>query len=426
MEDAGPVRKNGFELPFHPFQMLSWVVFGSDCACFCVFALPLVGTLPMQVCVGSCFACSVFVLVFFTVKTTRCNPADPNVGKQQSDFADVDTDMMPYCTTCNVPVSERCKHCCACNKCVDVFDHHCHWLNNCIGAANYKSYLVVITSCAIMIGIVLGTFVYLLLESFLNEDAFGERVQKVQYIRNVPKVALSVILIALTLINGPLFVFDLQLVVMHAFLASQNLTTYEYIMKKRSMDEESEENEVCEGDKEESSKAGKPTRSRIRTLPSCLDWIVFARCGKRRRRKRTDSIQRIATPNADVVVCGEPCDERKGEHNLATIADGTPSPPGFTTEATRTDSEVTASFGKSVVDDQEVSPEKCVKTHAFSEQQQEEPTLVSPFEQSLTDDQEDQRAVHQGTMVAEGRSPVHESEVVRPTLTCSCEPTIEK
>ena len=45
MVERVAVRRNGFERPFHHFQVLSWVVFGSDVVLFCLFCVPLVDTI---------------------------------------------------------------------------------------------------------------------------------------------------------------------------------------------------------------------------------------------------------------------------------------------------------------------------------------------------------------------------------------------
>eukprot|EP00408_Alexandrium_pacificum_P060923 CAMPEP_0171158668 /NCGR_PEP_ID=MMETSP0790-20130122/2631_1 /TAXON_ID=2925 /ORGANISM="Alexandrium catenella, Strain OF101" /LENGTH=163 /DNA_ID=CAMNT_0011623119 /DNA_START=215 /DNA_END=703 /DNA_ORIENTATION=- len=79
------------------------------------------------------------------------------------------------------------------------------------------------------------------------------------------------------------------------------------------------------------SKAGKNMSQRIRTLPSCMDWIVFSRCGPKRKTKRKNSIERIATK-------AEPVDEEAGKAGLgekgtSRPVDASPSPPGSTVDA---------------------------------------------------------------------------------------------
>jgi len=168
------------------------------------------------------------------------------------------------------------------------------WLNNCIGAANYRSFTVVITSVAVMLGIIVSTCVYLLVDYFIDEDNFGSKLDSVTFFEKAPKETFLGLLIVMTMVNLPLFVLDMQLVVLHAFLSSQHLTTYEYIMNKRSMEEEGGDDEDDERNDEQrtESKVNNAFTRRIKTLPRCMDWIAFARCG-RGRRKNKNHIERI-------------------------------------------------------------------------------------------------------------------------------------
>jgi hypothetical protein len=275
--DGPTVRTHGFQRPFHPLQVLSWVVFGTDVFVYAVFALPLVETVGAKVVVALCYIVSVIVVVIATAKATSCDPADPHVLSQEIADKAEDVDTMPFCTMCNVPVHPRSKHCRACNKCVSTFDHHCMWLNNCIGADNYRAFFVTILSVAIMIGIILGTTLYLMIDYFANENGFDDRRESSSLHKQFPREFYLGLFVVLIAVNGPLYLLDMQLVLLHTFLASQNMTTYEYIMNKRS---------------NENDQASGGLGRRFRTLPSCMDWIVFSRCGQKRRKKKGD-IERI-------------------------------------------------------------------------------------------------------------------------------------
>eukprot|EP00416_Gambierdiscus_australes_P045989 CAMPEP_0171107776 /NCGR_PEP_ID=MMETSP0766_2-20121228/67540_1 /TAXON_ID=439317 /ORGANISM="Gambierdiscus australes, Strain CAWD 149" /LENGTH=345 /DNA_ID=CAMNT_0011569167 /DNA_START=103 /DNA_END=1138 /DNA_ORIENTATION=+ len=284
MDDGTKVRTNGFERPFHPLQVLSWVVFGSDVLIYLVFCLPLIDTVGAKVLVALVYTASVVTLVFFTVKATSCDPADPHVHMDSSQVKAEDMQTMPYCTVCNVPVHSRSKHCRACNKCVSVFDHHCMWLNNCIGAANYRAFFTTVCSVAVMIGIVLGTCVYLLIDYFAGQDGFQDRAQSMAFYRSFPVEFFLGLLLTMMFVNVPLFVLDMQLVLLHLFLMSQHLTTYEYIVNKRQ-----------QGSDETRMKFGQ----RIKTLPHCMDWIVFSRCGQRRKKKKRNADAEAMTTQGD-------------------------------------------------------------------------------------------------------------------------------
>lgn len=193
---------------------------------------------------------------------------------------------MPFCTMCDVPVFSRSKHCRACSKCVDVFDHHCMWLNNCVGGQNYRAFFVTVSAVAAMIGIILCTCLYLLVDVFTNTTEFERRIRDVAFMEILPMEFFMALLVAMICVNGPLFLLDFQLVILHIFLSSQQLTTYEYIMSKRGQmeGEEGDASAIGESPKDEAG-AGQPERKAVRTLPHWMDWIIFSRCGRRRRPK---------------------------------------------------------------------------------------------------------------------------------------------
>lgn len=278
------MRAHGFELSLHPFQVASWVVFGVDVLIFAIIAIPQVSTLGAQIAVAVLYVASVATLVAATVRATACNPVDPRVvSAELQQPSDDDFDCSWHCNMCDCYVNPRSKHCRICNKCVDVFDHHCMWLNNCIGKKNYSAFVVTITSVAVMLAIVLGSVVYLITDYFVNPEAFQQRL-RLHPITNLPKEAMLGLILALIAINGPLFMLDLQLVLLHVFLWSQNLTTFDYIMHKRSQQDERQSG----GQSEEGG-----IRRRMKTLPRCMDWIVFCRCGQRRKKPNKMSIQPI-------------------------------------------------------------------------------------------------------------------------------------
>lgn len=288
------MRSHGFSPPFHPLQVVSWFVFGGDVVIFAIVGLPQVETVGGKIVASILYLASVTALVAATFKATACNPVDPHVLVQEDiDPTEADLDNWPYCSMCDCHVNAKSKHCRICNKCVDVFDHHCMWLNNCIGRHNYKSFIVTISSVAVMIGIVLVVCIYLIIDYFTDEVSFQQRMALMRIFSNAPQEVLLGLLLTLVIVNLPLFFLDMQLVLLHAFLSSQQLTTYEYIMNKRS------QGQAEERSASESSDANAPPEPRRKpmVLPRCMDWIVFCRCGQRRKNK--DSIQPIEAPPPD-------------------------------------------------------------------------------------------------------------------------------
>lgn len=274
--DGGPMRTNGFERPFHPLQLLSWVVFGLDVLIFCIFGIPLIETAVAKVLVAVCYLASVVVLVLAAVRATGCDPSDPHVRNQDTGFQE--REALPYCTTCNSPVYPRSKHCRACNKCVKVFDHHCMWLNNCIGEANYRAFAMCIGAVAVMTGIVLDICVYLIIDFIVNEEGFNSRLEDNPIFGGLPEEAAVALLGFLVAVNLPLCVLDMQLIILHIFLARQQITTYEYIINKRAAEaDESEEKQR-------------------QILPRCMDWIVYR--SRRHRARKSDNIDNSEQPSA--------------------------------------------------------------------------------------------------------------------------------
>ena len=94
------------------------------------------------------YGASSFLMVFFTVLTTRKDPTDPTVALERAYAAGLpagkDFNRLRYglyCDLCDTHVLEGTKHCRICNRCTSGFDHHCAWVNNDIGKANYRSFI---------------------------------------------------------------------------------------------------------------------------------------------------------------------------------------------------------------------------------------------------------------------------------------------
>lgn len=351
-KEEEPIRLNGFERPFHPLQVVSWVVFGVDVISFCVFVIPLIRAAIAKLAVATSFAVSVGVLVLSTVKATGKDPADPHIRLQDMQLKNED-DGFPFCTMCNTSVYPSSKHCRACNKCINSFDHHCMWLNNCIGQRNYRAFIVCISSVAVMTGIVLGTCVYLIKQYFDDEGVLEPRLEDGFLIPGMPTEAVLSILIIMSVVNLPLLTLDTQLLILHIFLASQNLTTYEYIMNKCTDEDEADElpshltaaesADTCSAlaassdmphlaarDVVATEAPEVTTRSRgwrrlkgMKKLPKCMDWIATARCGKRRRSLRKDKIEHI-----EIEAASQPPAAKEHGHDRSVV--DAPTPPGST------------------------------------------------------------------------------------------------
>ncbi|KAK8244750.1 palmitoyltransferase swf1 [Phyllosticta capitalensis] len=67
------------------------------------------------------------------------------------------------CRTCRLPKPARSKHCSICGTCVARADHHCIWVNNCLGRENYRWFLALLASTAVVLlyGAYLALIVFL-------------------------------------------------------------------------------------------------------------------------------------------------------------------------------------------------------------------------------------------------------------------------
>lgn len=290
-------RKNGFERPFHPLQIVSWLVFGANCLIFCTLGIPLIKTFSGKLVAGVPFVLSVAVLVRYAWQATICDPADPHLYMQVSDpqMADEHTSTLQHCKICDMPVFARTKHCRSCKKCIRVFDHHCIWLNNCIGEYNYRAFAVCLASVAVITCTCLATCVYLLAGCLVEGEAFAKPSQYGVFFVGIPKGRAAALLGVMILVNLPLFVLDIQLIVLHWFLTSQQLTTYDYIVKKKKQQDEKKAAQSQPDNAAPPAKIG-------RALPGFMDWIVFRPSGKPSLEKRPDpSSQEATSPEATVI-----------------------------------------------------------------------------------------------------------------------------
>lgn len=209
------VKRNGFALPLHLYQLLSWALTLFDLTSISIVFLKHKKFLPLSIIYYLLQALVVILAGYLTAsdptdlsKTSQDNPEDSIIN---------------YCSICTLNVSSTSKHCGQCNRCVENFDHHCKLLNNCVGKTNYKFFVGLI-----IIYLLLNTEIILfssaIFSEFYNKEKFGE-------------IVISMILIVKCTI---LVLADGALIGLHAFLRWNNMTTYEYIIQKRNRSAERE------------------------------------------------------------------------------------------------------------------------------------------------------------------------------------------
>ena len=129
------VRRNGFEQPFHIYQVFSWILI------ILTIVAVSTGFFPEYFIVGIIYYLIQTVVIFLAVFIMKKDPSDPiSLGFPP----DAGVHNMPYCSICQSNVHPSSKHCGQCNRCVAFFDHHCKILNTCIGKVNYRYFISLI------------------------------------------------------------------------------------------------------------------------------------------------------------------------------------------------------------------------------------------------------------------------------------------
>ena len=126
------------------------------------------------------------------------------------------------CQICDTYIHELSKHCRECNRCVEVFDHHCQWLNNCIGIANYRSFLMLISLYLALSILIFGLSIHFLIKLYFS-GTYSQHLYVFTYILLIMSLIKT---IALTHLFG-----------LHTFLIMNNMTTFDYIMEEREINE---------------------------------------------------------------------------------------------------------------------------------------------------------------------------------------------
>lgn len=192
------MRRNGFQAPHDPRQILCTCIFLLDGLLFPILIRPFRDGL-------STIVTTVFYISWIGAATTAMiiTRSDPGKLRETDSLAASD-----YCVHCSTHVQPRSKHCWCCQKCVVGFDHHCPWLNNCIGEANYRFFVILVWLMIAMLGMLCSSMVRSLSEEY------------------------SVALVSLLVVNFPFFCLLIVLAVFHIFLYFKGITTYEYLKSK--------------------------------------------------------------------------------------------------------------------------------------------------------------------------------------------------
>jgi palmitoyltransferase ZDHHC1/11 len=116
-------RKNGFELPLNPLQIITWALFPFVIVHYFAFLFILLWNyVVVKVIVTLVFGISSVSALYTGYMCCLIDPADNAV---LSDQRPSDEEDGVYCYLCERNVDDTSKHCRFCDKCVVGFDHHC-------------------------------------------------------------------------------------------------------------------------------------------------------------------------------------------------------------------------------------------------------------------------------------------------------------
>ncbi|KAI8005292.1 Protein S-acyltransferase 21 [Camellia lanceoleosa] len=125
------VRRHGWELPAHTFQVVAITVF---------------------------LLLSVAFYAFFA----------PFLGKDIYEYVAIGV----Y----SFLVRKFSKHCRSCDKCVDGFDHHCRWLNNCVGRKNYITFVCLMGMSLVWLVFECGVGIAVFVRCFVDRKATENQI----------------------------------------------------------------------------------------------------------------------------------------------------------------------------------------------------------------------------------------------------------
>ena len=249
-------RTNGFQKPYNPMQVGTWILLPALLLQFGFFATPI---LPL----GAAIPCTIIILLcgmyaaYFAYKCCAVDPiderlrchlaseGDENYTTNQSSthgvHAEQEADPTKFCWVCGIDVHEISMHCKFCDKCVSRFDHHCHWLNTCIGEANYE-YFFRTVGCTLALvlvhGGVLAWFVISFFVQYTSQKKSGSEFENSSSLEKSNSWFGLNAGIAIASVNIVLLVVDLacisllgQLFLFHMRLRRENITTYAYIVR---------------------------------------------------------------------------------------------------------------------------------------------------------------------------------------------------
>ncbi|KAK4473821.1 hypothetical protein MN116_003154 [Schistosoma mekongi] len=275
-------RINGWSLPIHPLQCLSWfatVIF--SVVYFGILVPSVIHSARITLLVINVICIAAYIV--FNVVAVSINPADTAVREKQKLRGTKVSSLDPkhshvienfYCNLCELPISSsRTKHCKSCNKCIADFDHHCKWLNNCIGSRNYMYFAGIIIMACLSLSIYTCLSLSLAI-AYYSDRSYGYWIQAysdywetftngtlehLDYLTTSNGVfrifgydSSGLVFFIIVVVGGILTFgidcFLVHLLIFHVYLYIKGMTTYEFIVSQRQKSNLSIENQASSVD----------------------------------------------------------------------------------------------------------------------------------------------------------------------------------
>ncbi|CAH8440555.1 unnamed protein product [Schistosoma turkestanicum] len=271
-------RINGWSLPIHPLQCLSWFATVMFSIIYFGILIPSVvnsGKITLSIISALC----IVAYIVFNIIAVSINPADTAVREKQKLHGNKVSSLDPkhvhvienfYCNLCELPISSsRTKHCKSCNKCIADFDHHCKWLNNCIGSRNYIYFAGILIMACLSLSISTSLSLSLAI-AYYSDRPYGYWIQayreywqtfsngSIEHLDHlimndgvfcILGLRSSGLVFFVVVVVGCLFTFCIDaflvhLIIFHVYLYIKGMTTYEFIVSQRQKSNPSNENQT--------------------------------------------------------------------------------------------------------------------------------------------------------------------------------------
>lgn len=196
--------------------------------CFHLIAISCVVWVPARYLLIATHGVLVITTIVLNVLVSATDTSDPNLrdphNAKKTGF---------YCGTCDCSVHPDSRHCKTCNRCVLRFDHHCPWIGTCVGQKNYRRFVCLLVSTALLLLLELALGAVATAASFAEARQVRSRLPPSGNASPAHLHATQALVILYTAIAGLPLYYVWQLLTFHLILMRAGLTTYEYIMKER-------------------------------------------------------------------------------------------------------------------------------------------------------------------------------------------------